>query len=176
MRMLCAVAAVSILISGSAFAQDRGARGGRAGGAGRGEAPPATDPTVGTVKTAAELNAALAKLGTDRPNASVPVFRLAPYAVNIEHRANQPQTASIHDNEAEMFIVIDGSATFVTGGKVVGETRNGANVSGKSIEGGTPHKIGKGDFIMVPKGVPHWFSQIDGTVLNIMSFHLPMPN
>src|SRR5262245_66478330 len=109
MRMFCAVAALSILISGSAFAQDRGGRGARgAGGAGRGEAVPATDPTVGTVKTAAELEAALAKLGTDRPNASVPVFRLAPYAVNIEHRANQPQTASIHDNEAEMFIVIDG--------------------------------------------------------------------
>jgi len=174
MRMFCAVAALSILISGSAFAQDRGGRGGRGGG-GAAAVPP-TDPTVGTVKTSAELEAALAKLGTDRPNASVPVFRLAPYAVNIEHRANQPQTASIHDNEAEMFIVIDGSATFVTGGKVVGETRNGANVSGKSIEGGTPHKISKGDFIMVPKGVPHWFSQIDGQVLNIMSFHLPMSN
>jgi hypothetical protein len=29
---------------------------------------------------------------------------------------------------------------------------------------------------MVPKGVPHWFSQIDGPALNIMSFHLPMAN
>jgi quercetin dioxygenase-like cupin family protein len=126
--------------------------------------------------TAAELSAALAKLGTERPNASVRVFSLAPYTVNVEHRSAQPQAASVHDAEAELFYVVDGSATMMTGGKVIGETRNGANVSGKSIEGGTPHKLNKGDFFIVPKGVPHWFSQIDPPVLNIMSFHLPMAN
>jgi hypothetical protein len=69
--------------------------------------------------------------------------------------------------------VVDVSATMVTGGKLVGETRNGTNLSGKSIEGGTPSKLAKGDFFMVPEGVPHWFSQIDPAGLNIMSFHLP---
>ena len=140
--------------------------------------PPPVDLTKGTVVTGAELHAGIAKLPGDRPMVSYPVFRLAggaPYAVNVEHRTNQPQTASVHETEAELFYVIDGSATMVTGGKIVGETRNGANLSGKSIEGGAPTKLNKGDFFMVPEGVPHWFSQIDPAGLNIMSFHLPRP-
>ena len=162
MRVVAAVATVLILLSGSGFAQQREGRGGR------GTPPPPTDPTKGTVMTAAELNAALAKLGTDRPNASVRVFTLAPYTVNVEHRSNQPQAASVHEAEAELFYVVDGSATMITGGKLMPDN--------KGIEGGTPTKLNKGDFFMVPKGVPHWFSQIDAPVLNIMSFHLPMAN
>jgi mannose-6-phosphate isomerase-like protein (cupin superfamily) len=84
-----------------------------------------------------------------------------------------PQNASVHETEAELFYLIDGSATMVTGGKLVGETRNGANLSGTSIEGGTPTKLNKGDFFMVPEGVPHWFSQIDPGGINVMSVHLP---
>jgi mannose-6-phosphate isomerase-like protein (cupin superfamily) len=162
MRLFAAIAAVFVLLSGSGFAQQRGA------GGGRGTPPPPTDPTKGTVMTAADLNAALAKLGTDRPNASVRVFTLAPYTVNVEHRSSQPQAASVHEAEAELFYVVDGSATMITGGKLLPEN--------KGIEGGTPTKLNKGDFFMVPKGVPHWFSQIDAPVLNIMSFHLPMAN
>jgi mannose-6-phosphate isomerase-like protein (cupin superfamily) len=162
MRIVVAAAAVLVLLSGSGFAQQREGRGGR------GTPPPPTDPTKGTVMTATELNAALAKLGTDRPNASVRVFTLAPYTVNVEHRSSQPQTASVHEAEAELFYVVDGSATMITGGKLMPDN--------KGIEGGTPTKLNKGDFFMVPKGVPHWFSQIDAPVLNIMSFHLPMAN
>ncbi len=162
MRLIAAVATVLVLLSGSGFAQQREGRGGR------GTPPPPTDPTKGTVMTAAELNAALAKLGTDRPNASVRVFTLAPYTVNVEHRSSQPQAASVHEAEAELFYVVDGSATMITGGKLMPDN--------KGIEGGTPTKLNKGDFFMVPKGVPHWFSQIDAPVLNIMSFHLPMAN
>ena len=169
MRILAA-ASVLVVLSGTAWAQ---APGGGRGGA----APPApTDLTKGTVMTDADLHAAIAKTGNDRPMTSTRVFTLAgtsPYAVNVEHRTNQPQTASIHEAEAELFYVIDGSATMVTGGKLVGETRNGANLSGKSIEGGTPTKLSKGDFFMVPEGVAHWFSQIDAPSINIMSVHLP---
>src|SRR4029453_8807254 len=105
MRIIAAVATILFLLSGSAIAQQREGRGGR------GAAPAATptDPTKGTVMTAAELNAALAKLGNDRPNASVRVFTLAPYTVNVEHRTNQAQNASVHDTEAELFYVVDGS-------------------------------------------------------------------
>jgi quercetin dioxygenase-like cupin family protein len=167
MKNFAAAAVLVFLISGPAFAQQRGGRGGAA--------PPATDTTNATQMTAAELGAAIAKLGNDRPSASVRVFSIAPYTVNVEHRTNQPQTASIHEEDAEFFYVIEGSVTFVTGGKLVGETRNGTNLSGKSIEGGTPHKLNKGDFIIVPKGVAHWFSQYDTPSTNIISMHLPMP-
>ena len=146
--------------------------------AGRGGQPqqPPTDATKATLITDAQVHAGIAKLGNDRPNSPFRVFQLAgekPYTVNIEHRTAQPQGAAIHETEAELFYVVDGSATMVTGGKLVGETRNGTNLAGKSIEGGTSMKLNKGDWLMVPEGVPHWFSQIDGGSINIMSFHLP---
>jgi mannose-6-phosphate isomerase-like protein (cupin superfamily) len=156
-------AAVSLVITLPVFvlAQQRGG--------GRGAAPlTPTDTTNATQVTAAELTAALATLGIERPNSTVRVFSIAPYTANIEHRTSQPQNGSVHEDEAELFYVVDGSGTMVTGGKLVGDAI-------KTIEGGTAHKLNKGDFLIVPKGVPHWFSQIDGQVLNIMSLHLPMP-
>jgi mannose-6-phosphate isomerase-like protein (cupin superfamily) len=93
--------------------------------------------------------------------------------VNMEHRVNMPQNASIHDKEAELFYVVDGGGTIVTGGKLTNASRQNAdNSTGSGIEGGTSKKIAKGDFILVPEGTPHWFSAIDGE-LTLMSLHLP---
>ena len=157
MRMLATAAAIVLLV-GSAWAQ--------APAGGRGGPPPTpTNLTKGTAMTDAELHAMMiAKVGNDRASVSNRVFTLAgqmPYTVNVEHRTNQAQGAAIHNAEAELFYVIDGSATMVTGGTLVGGTTNGANVAGTSIDGGVSTKLGKGDFLIVPKGVPHWFSQID---------------
>ena len=172
MRIL-ATASVLVLLSTTAWAQQpaRGGRGGRGGGA-----PAATDTTKATKLSAAELEAAIGKLPADRPNGTVQVFRLEgakPYSVGVEHRLNMPQTASVHETEAELFYVIDGSATLTTGGTLVDETRNGTNLSGKGITGGTDMKVAKGDFVIVPEGVPHQLTKIDGTALTWMSFHLP---
>jgi mannose-6-phosphate isomerase-like protein (cupin superfamily) len=80
--------------------------------------------------------------------------------------------AAVHETEAELFYVVDGSATLVTGGTLTESTRTGANLTGKGIQGGLSRKVAKGDFVMVPEGQPHWFSAIDGTVV-LMSLHLP---
>jgi mannose-6-phosphate isomerase-like protein (cupin superfamily) len=144
--------------------------------AGRPAPPPPTDLTKGTVLTDAEVHAGLAKLGNDRASAAYRIFTLTgekPYSVNIEHRTNRPQGAAIHDTDAEMFYVVDGSATMVTGGTIPDGTRNGANVTGKSIQGGVSAKLHKGDWVMVPEGVAHWFSQVDPGGVNVLSFHLP---
>lgn len=101
------------------------------------------------------------------------ILRLAPYNANLEYRV-AVGPASQHDTEAEMFYVIEGSGTVVTGGKLVGGTQtNAENWSGTAIEGGVSRAIGKGDFIMVPEKTPHWFSKIEG-VLVLMSIHLPL--
>jgi mannose-6-phosphate isomerase-like protein (cupin superfamily) len=134
--------------------------------------PAPTDRTKASHMTAAELNAALAKLPTDRPAGSVRVFSLAPYNVNVERRMPVAQGASLHEAQAEFFYVVDGSATLLTGGKLVGETRNGTNLQGKSIEGGTAQKFAKGDFLLVPSGVPHQFIDIESPVV-VMSLYLP---
>lgn len=137
-------------------------------------APPPTDRTKATHFTAADLQAALAKLPGDRPASSVRVFSLAPYNVSVERRLAQPQGASLHEAQAELFYVIEGSATMLTGGTLIAPKRNGSNVQGTGIEGGTRNVFNKGDFLIVPSGVPHQFVDITSPV-QVMSMYLPNP-
>jgi mannose-6-phosphate isomerase-like protein (cupin superfamily) len=110
----------------------------------------------------------------DQPTISKPILRLAPYNANLEYRASVGP-AAVHEHEAEMFYVIDGTATLTTGGKLVNEKRtNAENLSGTGIEGGSAQKVAKGDFIIVPENTPHWFGSIDGTLI-LMSLHVPRP-
>jgi mannose-6-phosphate isomerase-like protein (cupin superfamily) len=128
-----------------------------------------------TMVSASEVQAMIAKAKTDRkdqPIIAQSLLQLAPYNVSLEYRASVGN-AAVHETEAELFYVVDGSATLVTGGKLTGETRtNAENLSGNGIEGGQSRKVAKGDFVMVPEKTPHWFSAIDGTVV-LMSLHLP---
>ena len=133
--------------------------------------PPPTDRTKATHHTGADLRAALDKLPADRPASSVRVFTLDPYNVAVEQRQAMPQGASLHEAQAELFYVIDGSATMLTGGTLVAGKRNGTNIQGTGIEGGTRIVFTAGDFIMVPSGVPHQFIEIKKPV-RVMSMYL----
>jgi len=135
-------------------------------------APASADRSKAHVFAAADLASALAKLPTDRPAASVRVFTLAPYNVNVEQRQPRAQGASLHETQAELFYVIQGSATLLTGGKLIGETRNGTNLSGTGIDGGVRQTFGKGDFLLVPSGLPHQFVEIKEPI-QLMSVYLP---
>ena len=138
---------------------------------------PAPAAASRTMVSAAEVQAMIAKAKTDRkdnaPIVAQPLLQLAPYNVSLEYRASVGN-AAVHETEAELFYVVDGSATLVTGGKLKEEKRtNAENLSGTGIEGGQSRKVAKGDFVMVPEKTPHWFSAIDGTVV-LMSLHLPL--
>src|SRR6476660_7607465 len=128
-----------------------------------------------TMVSASDVAAMIAKAKAERkdqPNIAQSMIQLAPYNVSLEYRASVGN-AAVHETEAELFYVVDGSATLVTGGKLTGETRtNAENLTGNGIEGGTSRHVAKGDFVMVPERTPHWFSAIDGTVV-LMSLHLP---
>jgi len=131
--------------------------------------------TTGVYMSAADVTAAVGKLPKN-PLASVPVFKIGPFNVNVEHRLGAPaaaQAASVHDTDAELFYMIDGTATLVTGGKLVEGTKDGDNWRGKAIEGGKSQQMSKGDFMLVPAGVPHWFTDITGQITEF-SLHLPV--
>jgi uncharacterized RmlC-like cupin family protein len=133
------------------------------------------ETTTGLYTSAADVAAAVAKLPKN-PLASVPVFKMGPFNVNVEHRLGSPaapQAASVHDKDAELFYMIDGTATLVTGGKLVEGTKDGDNWRGKAIEGGKAQKMSKGDFMLVPAGVPHWFTDISGQITEF-SLHPPV--
>jgi mannose-6-phosphate isomerase-like protein (cupin superfamily) len=131
-----------------------------------------------TFASSADVAALIAKAKSERkpgqPLIAQPIVQLAPYNASLEYRA-QVSTAAVHEREAELFYVIEGSATMVTGGKLVNQGRsNPENLSGTGVEGGTSRHVAKGDFIFVPENTPHWFSAIDGTLI-LMSLHVPRP-
>ena len=160
MRAFLTALAVTLLTA-ALFAQQKGA--------------PAANVTY---KSAADVAAMIAKAKAQndakaQATISQAILRLAPYNVNLEYRGSVGP-AAIHMKEAEMFYVIEGSGTLITGGKLVGETKNGDNLTGTAIEGGTPRAVAKGDFIIVPENTGHWFSEIKQTLV-LMSFHVPRP-
>lgn len=64
--------------------------------------------------------------------------------------------AEVHENFADVFIVVSGRAALVTGGKVVGAASAGpGEIRGASIEGGTRQELRAGDVAHVPAGVSH---------------------
>ena len=139
---------------------------------GGGQNQPAPSITDTKVVTASEVASLVAATPKDR-NGNANFIRLAPYNVNMEHRIMN-QAASVHETEAELFYVIDGAGTLVTGGKLVEEKRtNAENLSGTGITGGVSKRVAKGDWILVPAGVPHQYPAVDGSGLTLMSLHLP---
>ncbi len=87
------------------------------------------------------------------------------FKIMTSHR-DGPGKVEIHAHDTDIFHVIDGTAEFVTGGVVV-DLKTGANgeSSGKEITGGETHHLAKGDVIVIPRGVPHWFKEVKGPFL-----------
>ena len=136
---------------------------------------PGATQSVKVYSSSSDVAAMIAKAKAGRkenqPIVTDRILQLAPYSANLVYRASVGP-AAVHEKEAEMFYVIDGSATLTTGGKLTAETRNGDNLQGTGIEGGMSRTISKGDFVIVPENTPHWFSKIDGTLV-LMSLHVP---
>ena len=77
------------------------------------------------------------------------------HATMLSFRA-QNGVAELHENFADLFCVLDGSATLVTGGTVVDPQPAGpGEIRGASLEGGMHRLLAAGDIAHVPAGVPH---------------------
>ena len=76
-------------------------------------------------------------------------------------RADASPVSEVHANEADLFYVIEGRATQVLGGSVVGGKQTApGQIRGTKTEGGQTYQLGKGDVMWVPAGMPHWFPEI----------------
>lgn len=140
----------------------------------QGGAPAAAKLFASSADVRAMIAKAKAERKADQPNFSQPIVALAPYSANLEYRVGGlPAPASTHAKDAEMFYVVEGTGTVVTGGRLQNErATNADNASGTGIEGGDSRRIAAGDFVLVPQGTPHWFTQIDGALV-LMALHLP---
>ena len=84
------------------------------------------------------------------------------YMVHASHREGAGM-AEVHELDADIIYVLEGSATFVTGGKVENGKVTAANeIRGPEITGGEVRRIAKGDVLIVPSGTPHWFKEVSG--------------
>ena len=62
--------------------------------------------------------------------------------------------------------MLEGDATFVTGGTMVGGKSTGpGQLRGTGIDGGQTMQLKKGDVVLVPAGTPHWFKEVPKSVV-----------
>ena len=67
----------------------------------------------------------------------------------------------VHDKTNHIFIIVEGEATFVTGGTLVGAKNTApAQIRAASLNGGQTHQLKKGDVITVPAKTPHWWKEV----------------
>lgn len=156
MRALIGLAAALVLTAAPALAQ-------------------APAPPMKTFTSTAEVEQLIAharQIHKNEPTIIQPLLSLAPYRANLEYRtATGP--AAVHEKEAELFYVIEGSGTLKTGGKLKDEKRtNPTNLSGSGIDGGETRAVAKGDFLIVPENTPHQYLDIRGELI-LMSIHMP---
>ena len=87
------------------------------------------------------------------------------YMVHASRREKSGMS-EVHELDTDIIYVLDGTATFVTGGKSVDPKQVAPNeFRGSMIDGGETRQLKKGDVVIVPKGVPHWFKQVNGAFL-----------
>jgi quercetin dioxygenase-like cupin family protein len=76
-------------------------------------------------------------------------------------KRTSPGQVEIHVKETDIFYVMDGEATLVTGGEMIGGKQSKENqFLGTDIKGGETHHLTKGDVVTIPAGTPHWFKEV----------------
>ena len=136
-------------------------------------------PMMKTFTSSAQIAGLIDKARSDRkqdqPMVAEAILLLAPYHANLEYRA-AVAPAAVHERDAEMMYVIEGTGTIITGGKLMNEKRtNAANLSGSSIAGGNSQPLSKGDFLIVPENTPHQILPGGGAPIVLMTLHVPRP-
>jgi mannose-6-phosphate isomerase-like protein (cupin superfamily) len=79
------------------------------------------------------------------------------------------QAANRHETTVtEIYYMLEGTATIVTGGTMVEEKSSGSspntkrpNFQAPRIQGGVSRHVGPGDVIVIPGNLPHWWSSLD---------------
>jgi mannose-6-phosphate isomerase-like protein (cupin superfamily) len=131
------------------------------------EPPPAVDITGAAID--AFIDALPDDAISDRPIrvADVGGYRVGVYGVFRPRTL--PGDAIRHDTSVtEIYYMLSGTGTLVTGGRIVEERTTGnspntgrPNFGGPRIEGGITRQVVPGDVIIIPGNVPHWWSSLD---------------
>ena len=81
-------------------------------------------------------------------------------------RREAPGEVEYHAHTVDVMHVVEGTATVVTGGEMVGVRRAGdGELRADSVTGGEPHALSAGDVLAIPAGVPHQFTRVSDPFL-----------
>ncbi len=125
--------------------------------------PQATDVTSAEIQKF--INALPRDRVSDRSIHAVEVtgdYRIGVYGVFRPEEF--PGGANLHPvNTTEIYYMLEGVATLVTGGRLTDPTSapTGTSLRGSGIEGGVSRRVTKGDVIIIPGHTPHWFSELE---------------
>jgi len=124
-----------------------------------------TSPPSVTFYRASDLRKAIATAPEQPGQPGLFALRLSspsdPEVVGI--RRTTAARSELHANITDVWYVIDGNATLVTGGTMEDgiETTSG-EIRGHRLVGGKSRDIKKGDYAVIPAGIPHWISKVAG--------------
>ena len=123
---------------------------------------------------AAMVDKAKRERKADQANFIQQILEASPYRMNLEYRVHGIDTPpNIHEGEAEIVFVVEGAGVLTIGGTLKDERRTSEkNRSGSKVLGGTPRRIAKGDYIMIPEDTAHSFTEIEDRLV-IASMHIP---
>jgi len=90
-----------------------------------------------------------------------------------------PNSVAEHDLVSEVYHVIEGTATLMTGPDIADMQRrpatqetvrlfNGPGNNGSTIRNGVSHQLKPGDVMVIPAGTGHWFTKIDDHLVYLM--------
>jgi hypothetical protein len=142
--------------------------------------PATAQPVAAPIKlysSAADVQALVAQARAEHKGGNtVKIIGNVPgYPVQLEFRTSTTPP-SIHPAQDELIEVIGGGCTLITGGTLTDiSPGNGKTLSGKVIEGGSPRKITKGDYVLVPANTPHQYTEIQGELITV-AVHFPSAN
>ena len=93
--------------------------------------------------------------------------------VSVRRRSSSvSQFAIVHPFSVEVYRILEGSGTFVTGGLLelpLAEANNPNIIrSEHGIRGGLAREVTAGDVLVLQPGTPHWFRSIDGESVTYM--------
>ncbi|PYX02098.1 MAG: hypothetical protein DMG85_22130 [Acidobacteria bacterium] len=130
---------------------------------------------IGAADIQATLKKAPADSVTDQAIRTVAVGNLNVGVAVVHRSAQAAQTSVAHDELTEIYHVLAGSGTLVTGGTLTKPERfpadsqtvkelAGPSMHGTGLENGVIRKVRAGDVVIIPAGTGHWFSSIDGAI------------
>lgn len=116
------------------------------------------------VWTAAELKALSDKMAAKKEKVGTESLAVyGNYQMSLAHR-NASGEAELHQTKNDIFYVVSGGCTLVTGGTIPNsKTTQPHEIRGPAVSGGEKHKLTAGAFLTIPAGVPHQMLLDPGT-------------